>query len=407
MYTWVYVMALSEPLFLTLLLAACLSLAQSFDREHWGWPALTGVLLSLATLTRYAGASLFIPVLLAFALLKTEHWPPPSGRFSLRTDPLRAIALLLAGASLPILAWMGYNLAFSQAGSFGNRRLIWHPIPLTTLFEGIKNLLTWLAPDGLLTAHRLWGWLLSLFALLLLPGLLAWLGWVLWRRWHSRPALPSNGGLALAFGLALHILTYLGFLIVSLSFFDATTPLNDRILSVVYVPEIILFASTLAWLWRNLGQRAAALRGLVALFCAGLALASLSDGVAAVRDLSRDGLGFANQGLRESPAIQSIRDLPATTVIYSNKPGAIFLLAGKSAYVAPTPTDPVTTQARANYASDLAQMQARLLQGQAVLVLFGLRNSSDPAEATLFDDLSAGMPVLADYGNAVIFGRLP
>jgi hypothetical protein len=52
-------------------------------------------------------------------------------------------------------------------------------------------------------------------------------------------------------------------------------------------------------------------------------------------------------------------------------------------------------------------MQQRVLNGQAVLVLFGLRDSADPEEAALYNALSTGLPVLADYGDAVILGRVP
>ena len=92
------------------------------------------------------------------------------------------------------------------------------------------------------------------------------------------------------------------------------------------------------------------------------------------------------------------------TVIYSNKPGAIFLLTGKSAYVAPTPVDPVTGQSRSNYNDDLSQMQRSVRAGEAILVLFGLRNSDTPDEVSLFADLSDNLTIQADYGDIVIFG---
>jgi len=41
------------------------------------------------------------------------------------------------------------------------------------------------------------------------------------------------------------------------------------------------------------------------------------------------------------------------------------------------------------------------------MVLFGLRGSADPEEAALYDTLSAGMPILADYGGDMLLGDLP
>jgi hypothetical protein len=390
----VYSFALSEPLFLTLMLAGYLSLGQSIDQPHWSWSALTGLLLSLAYLTRYAGVSLFVTVVLAMIFLR-----PP--------QILKRAGFMLAGALVPIIAWLVYSLVIGGAGSLGNRQLLWHPLHLNTLFEALKNLLTWIAPDYLLTGGALWGRTLSLFSLLLLPGLIAWLGWSVWHRTNlTRVQEKPDEGFTLAFTQGLHILVYLCFLLISLTFFDASTPLNDRILSVIYIPEIILFSSAMAWLWNRLKGRVAILCWVLVVFCLFLVAFSIKDGYAAMNQLGREGQGFAHRGISDSPAIEAIHMMPPM-VIYSNKPGAIFLLTGKSAYVAPTPMDPVTGQTRSNFNDDLLQMQQRVRDGLAILVLFGLRNSLDPDEVNLFDDLSDDLNIQADYGDILIFGTSP
>ena len=390
----VYSFALSEPLFLTLMLAAFLCLGQSFDRPHWGWLVLTGLILSLAYLTRYAGASLFVTAALVLSLLKPSKIIKQAG-------------FILAGALPPILAWLFYGLATSGPAALGNRQLLWHPLPIKTLFEALKNLLTWIAPNDLLAAGSFWGRTLSLFSLLLLPGLAAWLVWAVWHRINlARQQAKVVGGFALAFTLCLHVLIYLGFLLVSLTFFDASTPLNDRILSVIYIPEIILFSGGMAWLWNRFSARMAVLRWILVAFCLSLALFNVKDGYTAMHQLGKEGQGFAHRGISGSPAIQAIRLMPPT-VIYSNKPSAIFLLTGKPSYVAPTPLDPVTGQTRSNFSDDLAQMQLRVQDGQAILVLFGLRKSLDPAEVNLFAALVDDLNLQADYGDIVIFGASP
>jgi hypothetical protein len=52
-------------------------------------------------------------------------------------------------------------------------------------------------------------------------------------------------------------------------------------------------------------------------------------------------------------------------------------------------------------------MQQDVRDGEAILVLFGLRNSQDPDEVTLFDALSDNLKILADYGDILIFGISP
>jgi hypothetical protein len=69
--------------------------------------------------------------------------------------------------------------------------------------------------------------------------------------------------------------------------------------------------------------------------------------------------------------------------------------------------DPVTGQTRSNFNDDLLQMQQRVRDGLAILVLFGLRNSLDPDEVNLFDDLSDDLNIQADYGDILILGTSP
>jgi 4-amino-4-deoxy-L-arabinose transferase-like glycosyltransferase len=387
----VYSMALSEPLFLALMLAAFLALAGGLERQEWGWLACAGVLLSLATLTRYAGASLYLVAILTVLLYQRAQ----------AARPWKALgALLTGGLPLPLI-WMLVSRLAGGSEAAGNRLVTWHPPGLNMLFEAAKNLLTWLAPDDLLAAAPIFGRLLSLASLLLLPGLLAWLVWRAWPRRTSPPATP-----ALAWSLALQVPVYLGFLVVSLTLFDASTPLNERILSPAYLALLALFAGGLGWAWRWLVERKRRLRWVV-VGMALLAVAfSLVDGISAVRQLGSEGQGFAHSGWQESPAIQAVRQLPPVT-IYCNKATAIYLLTGRSAYVIPTPTDPVTGLERLEFAGDLAEMQQQVLAGEAVMVLFGLRGSADPEEAALYDTLSAGMPILADYGGDMLLGDLP
>jgi len=253
----------------------------------------------------------------------------------------------------------------------------------------------------LLHSAPIFGRLLSLASLLLLPGLLAWL---VWRAWPRRVGASETP--ALVWSLALQVLVYLGFLVVSLTLFDASTPLDARILSPAYLLLLVLFAGGLGWTWQWLVQRGNKWRWAVAVVALLIASLGLVDGTSAVQQLSMDGQGFAHSGWRESPAIQAVRELPSVT-LYSNKPTAIYLLTGRSAYITPTPTDAVTGLERENFMVDLAEMQGRVLEGEAVVVLFGLRHSADPEETALYAILSARLPILADFGGDVLIGDLP
>jgi 4-amino-4-deoxy-L-arabinose transferase-like glycosyltransferase len=391
----VYSMALSEALFLGLMLGAFLALSRGVEQPSLGWLVGAGVLLSLATLTRYAGASLYLTAMLAVILM---GWA--GQRRNWKAIGVRLAALLTGGIPL-LLVWGLVSSLGANSESVGNRLVTWHPPALGMLFEAAKNLLTWLAADDLLQNAPIFGRLLSLVSLLLLPGLLPWLAWRVWPR--RRSAFPHA---ALAWTLGLHIPVYLGFLVVSLTLFDASTPLNERILSPAYLAMLVLFTAGLGWAWRWLVERRYKWRWAVAAVALLVAAFSLVDGISAVQQLGKDGQGFAHSGWQQSPAIQVVRGLPQVT-LYSNKPTAIYLLTGRSAYITPTPTDAVTGMERETFSADLAEMQQRVREGRAVLVLFGLRDSADPGEADLYDILSAGLPVLEDFGADVLIGDLP
>ncbi len=207
----------------------------------------------------------------------------------------------------------------------------------------------------------------------------------------------------------MHVVIYMVFLVITLSFIDASVPLNSRILSVVYVPLIILFTSSLAWIWRITSQLNGRMllvsRIVFGLFCIGLVFTSISDGIIAVDQLSREGYGYANRSMTGSKAVEDIRKLPPV-LIYSNNSDGILLLTGKPATIIPTPTDPVTTLARPDYSKDVELVQQQVLEGQAVLILFDMNNKANAYKYSIFKILTTGLPLMTDYGTVQIFGHI-
>lgn len=389
----IYALALSEPLFLNLMLAAYLLLAEHFEQDNWLLLALSGFVLGLAYLTRYAGISLWITALLTIILMGYKLKTNTKSRSARRI-------LVLFGSGLPLVL-MWFVIGILLGSGVGNRQIAWHPVPLNELFTALKNLITWVAPDDLLKLSPLIGRILSGLSLLLLPISAVWLTWR-YKNWNTD---QNRSKFLLAFILGLHSLVYMAFLVFSISVLDASIPLNDRLLSVLYLPGIILFASSLGWLWRVSSDKTNALRWSILVICGILIAFSLKDGLDSVAYLSREGVGFTNRGWRESPALQVIKGINADIVIYSDRPTAIFLLTGRSAYTIPTSTDPVTAQPSSNYGNDLAKMHQAILSGRAVLVLFDLNDSREPADTHLFEDLTNELKLQRDFGTVTIYGK--
>jgi hypothetical protein len=420
----VYVFLLSEPLFITLMLAAIYFFSKFFDNQRRVWLLLTGFLLGLASLTRLPGIWVLVCVILTILLFET-NWPnilsligkhttpqPTHDKIRLLMKelaiPIKEISLVLV-TSLPlILIWVFYT--FSLNTGLGNRSLIWHPIPFHTLIEGVKNLLSWLSPKSIVSTQPFWGQMLSLVSLLLLPGLFGYLLWQIGLRLRSNQDIHGvASGKVTVFCLGLHIVSYILFMVVTISLLDASEPLNTRLLSVVYIPLIILFTSSLAWTWRFIsklrGKQQLIGRIVFVFFCAGLIFTSVSDGIVAVKQLGREGLGYANRSFMESKAFEDIRNLPPVQ-IFSNNPGSILLFTGKPATINPTPINPMTTLARPDYLQDVNDIRQLVVEGKAVLVLFDMNNKSNPDKYSIFKTLTTGLPLMKDYGNVQMFGRL-
>jgi hypothetical protein len=419
----VYAYLLSEPLFITFMLLAFYLLSIYFEKRRGRWLFYSGVVLGIASLTRYVGLSVVISFALALLFLEPnwryiltvqengsfERISLSWRRFSSNEAslPIKEIAILLASSLPLILLWMVYT--FFVNGGLGNRSLIWHPINPSDLYEAMKHNFDWLAPRRLVLTHPDTNVIFHAFSLLLIPGLVfGILGEIWWRFKSKREQSLRMVESETAFVLALHILVYILFLVISISLFDASTPLNYRIMSVAIIPLIVLFVGALAWIWqagaRSKNAAGWAARLATGLFCIVLVYSGVKDGTIAINNLSQDGLGFAQRSLTSSEAIQLIRQMPPIT-IFTNKPPIILLLTGKASMITPTSIDPVKAQARDDFLNQIETIHTEVRNGQAVLVLFDLKDKSDPTKYSLFQALSDGLFLQDDYGNIQIFAQ--
>ena len=126
--------ALSEPLFITLMLAAILTLTYAVEQELWYLPAAAGLLVSLTYMTRYIGLSLLATGVVAlFVFSKTGK------------ERLTKIGWFLVTGLAGGIAWVIRNMLVS--GNAANRSLLYHPLTADKLQEGTQTLISFLFPD--------------------------------------------------------------------------------------------------------------------------------------------------------------------------------------------------------------------------------------------------------------------
>jgi 4-amino-4-deoxy-L-arabinose transferase-like glycosyltransferase len=341
-------MVWTEPTFLICTFASIYCLGKYLDTGRLAPLALAGVLAGLAFATRYAGAAL----MLASGLLVLFAAPRAKG-FVRRVGDAFVYSLLSAGA---MFAWLARN-AMTTRDADGHAFAVHLPNR-----SDVKNALTtvagWVVPMGdtastaVVLATMVFGLIVALGALVLLIKTARNA-----RRARAQSTIDDDDddaretstdspasaarawgatGAGLRRALVWFVPIYAGFILVSVSFFDAHVPLDRRILSPVHVALIVLVTGAIA----SGGLSSAARRGgilVIALLIAvqGLRAAQWAAGAPQSRQL-----GYANREWRTSPTMAAVAALPDDLTIFSNGVDAIYLRANRFAKPLPKVTDP-------------------------------------------------------------------
>jgi len=242
------------------------------------------------------------------------------------------------------------------AGGSASRALAFHPLGRAQLWQAVFTVTGWLhAPATTPGAVRL-----LLLGLLLLAG-----GAVLF--WRRRTLLAPTWRAAFMRLLLLFVLYYLGFLALSISFLDANTPLDDRILAPVYVTGLFLAMAGAGRLAQTANRPL--LRRAVSATLGLFLIVQLATAASWLREQRSTGLGYSSPVWLQSATLEAVRALPADVDIFSNAPEAINLLAGREALSLPRKNAAMLGERNAGYEDDIAALQQALETG-AVLVYF-------------------------------------
>jgi len=328
--------ALTEPLFVVLVLGAMVSLAAAVDQGGRGWWVAAVACTAGACLTRYVGVALVVAevgVLLAVGGRST--W--------------RRAAAFGAASLVPLVVWL------AAAGS-GNRPMVVHVFDADYWVSGARSLSRWVLPPFVSWPVR------GLATAVVVAALVAVAVGSRTRRVPDPERRPDVLGLLLpAFAVA-----YLAVLVVDRVLLDATGRLDLRFLAVLHVVAVV---GLLPWLHRNLTGRArpaAAAAGLVLLTLHGVQAASwVADGLT---DTSVGRRGLTAAAWDDSPVLAAVVALPPDVTVYSNAPEAVFLLTGRAASPLPAHTDYLSDRRRPEYDAERAALVDRLADDKAVVV---------------------------------------
>jgi hypothetical protein len=357
-----HVTMLSEPLFLLLTFLGLWQLAKYLETANRSSLVVAALAVGLAWLTRYAGVVTVAVGGLAVLTLG-------GGRLTRRIQDAIVFGVI---SSAGMLAWMVRNAVVSYSAT--GREFAVHPIERSHVWQLFYTMSSWLmipdsGPDWLRFAA--WSALGAAGAAAL----------VAMRRETGTP--PPLVSLVAGFAAA-----YLAFLAVSISFFDAATPLDDRILSPVYVAGVVV---TLWWAreLRPVVARRPALARLLAAVLIVFTGAVLAQAARLGAASYSNGWGFSSTSWQGSPTIQRLKQLPETVLVYSNAPEIVYLQTGRAAHALPRQWSAMNQRPNPDYPTERAALERTLSREPAVVAYFnGLRGEAAPGGAqTLAADL--------------------
>ncbi len=382
----IYTMVWSEVLFLLLLVLTIACLAEAILGRGFRAVIVAGILAGLACLTRYAGVSLIAAGIVGLLFLKRGNW---RGRIIVSLT-------FTVIASLPLLGWFLRNAVI--VGAVANRVIGYHPITTTNLYTAAYTISVWLLPGMYAFRIRV--------AFVLFLGLLA--GGYLLRNTlissRSRDRIPAqlSNRLRITWLLVFIEILYVAVLVLSLTFVDASTRLNARILSPAYLIVLLLLFLVCDFRWLSLRARRFAATLAVGLWLIAVVFYVMQS----YPDLERmrvEGRGFSGRGWVQSETVQAVRELEQGGTLYSTEGLALQYLTGRAAYWVPEKIRTLEGMLDVNYESNMVLMRERLKRPGSALILFNSSFVATRPELPSKEEIIEGLELLVEASDGAIY----
>jgi hypothetical protein len=377
--------AWSEPLFITFSLACIILLSMYTIRPTISLLIPSSIFLGFALATRYAGAA-FLPAALVIVFVSG------SGQHIGRR--FRNILIWSIVACAPL----GISLARNTiiAGSATNRSLVFHPVSVYQysrgFASGVTNFFVPISlPDGVKLAF--FGLLVFSLIALLVTLFKRHRGVIYWRRMDIGMSASS----------LLFFFFYMLFLFISISFMDASTSINPRLLSPILVILNVGLFSTM-WAITQILKKPVVWRGFL-LFIALSILIKTPDAIQSATAIQKNGLGYTALQWQESESIAFIRSLANNVDIYSNGTDILSFLTGNQSLPIPRKTNSTTMMANLHYDEEIKVMCEDIVENKALLVYFNQITWRWylPSQAEI--ESTCHLPVLQHFADGTVYGE--
>jgi 4-amino-4-deoxy-L-arabinose transferase-like glycosyltransferase len=373
----IHAMAWSDPQALFFGFLGIYLLARYLDNSKRAYLLASAVSVGLAFLSRYVGAAFIGAACLGLCFLGPRRWPRRIA------DAVLFGAISCLGTAL----WLVRNI--HAGGSSTGRAVSVHPVTEKPFGPILYVLSRWLVPDSGLELTLRHDPVRMANLLLVAAGLALACYLALRRKTMRVPEANSPGRLRfLPHLLIAYVLCYGLILAVTLSFLDASTVPDTRILAPLYAAFLLLSLCALNWLLPVLKGRRA-LATAVVLMCVAFGLFYSISALRWASRAARQGEGFQSRAWQTSRIIGEIRKLPPEAAIYTNNPLPVYIVAGRVSCKIPEKFNLITMSPNARYSAEIAEMSEQLEKRGGVFAYFkGEELASHPSEA----EIKAALP---------------
>ena len=200
--------------------------------------------------------------------------------------------------------------------------------------------------------------------------------------------------------VAIFCPTYISLLIVSMSFLDASTSFEYRILAPVGV--LILVAAIAVCFKIATTTRRTWIRWLSGAFIFCVIVANAPEHWSKAGDLHRDGYYYSGRQWRESETLAFVRTVPQPVTLYSNQPHAIGYLLGRRARMLPDKVSPLSLIPVKNHFQLLESMCDDVARNGAMVVYFQFHRWHLPTSEEL--QAACSFTVRQRLADGLVFG---
>ena len=386
-FLYFQVFAMSEPLFFFCMLLVFYLLAVGMESDDGFIWFLCGLFSGAAFLTRYVGAVSLAAVLVVLLFLS-----PPAVR------KWKAALQVLAGALPLMAAWLIRNYLVS--GNISNREALVHPLSVEDFKTGVLIFWRWFYPERYQTVENpvswmQWGLILAgVLGILFL--VLVWLNSV--RKKHD-----YSIAVRMIWTFVIYIFGYLLMVYLTISYLDASVNIEERILYPCFLVLLLIFFSVAGLFIRRKYWILGTGMAVIYVF---MIFSFSQDLLRFIPRFGEEGYGWAWKGWEDSPAMNLVRELPGDTVIYSNQPEAISLIAGRGSYALLDPIDPSSDSERPGYEETMQEIRRQVLDGESVLVFFGISAWIEPGQENWITELCEGLPYMYQDTSEWVLGKI-